>query len=363
MLWSPIPPERLLTLDARRICLVKPSALGDVVQTLPLLPALRERFPSASISWMINRELRELVDGHPQLDEVIPFERHGSPRTWLRLLSKLRSRQFDLVFDLQGLLRTGLLTLATRAAVRVGLETAREGAQLAVHCTIPRTGRKVPAHARYWRVAEALGIEGPPRPTILAISDADQEWAEQRVQSLRSPILAVNPGARWITKRWPVERFAAIAARAVRSCGASVIVLGSRAESELADDFQRLLREQVPSVSVLNLAGQTTLKQLAAVLQRVDVVLTNDSGPMHLAAGLGKPVLGLFTCTSPLRSGPPGERHELVATKVPCAASYKKECPHRGVTHLACHQELDTTRVWHAFRRLIDKNGLNRRAA
>ena len=97
----------------------------------------------------------------------------------------------------------------------------------------------------------------------------------------------------------------------------------------------------MPAVVLTNLAGKTTLKQLAAVLDQSHVLLTNDSGPMQMAAALGTPVVGVFTCTSPEISGPPGDRHELVATGVSCAASYRKRCPYRGKKHLACMEELD----------------------
>lgn len=358
-----IPPSRLLDVEARRICLIKPSALGDVVQTLPLLPVLRERFPRARIAWVVNAEYADLLDGHPQLDEIIRFQRRGSWGDWIGLLRTLRRRRFDLVFDLQGLLRTGVMTASTGAAVRVGLETAREGANLACNCIVPDTGREVPAHLRYWQVAEAIGMGERRREPFIEVPQRIQRWAREQVHGLSPPLLAVHPGARWITKRWPVEKFAAIAAKAVRLYGASVVILGSPGERKLGALFEEWLRRFVPSAKVCNLAGRTTLKQLAAVLQSADVLLTNDSGPMHLADALGTPVLGLFTCTSPLRSGPAGERHELVTTTVPCAGSYRKRCPYWGRHHLACHAELSTARVWQGLVRLMDRQSFQRRAA
>src|SRR5579863_5729894 len=136
-----IPPSQLLDIDASRICLIKPSALGDIVQSLPLLGMLRRRFPTATISWVVRRDLADLVTGHPDLTEVIPFHRDGRWWEWRHLLGLLRRRRFDLVFDLQGLFRTAVMTFATRAGVRVGLQTAREGASLACHCIIPDSGR------------------------------------------------------------------------------------------------------------------------------------------------------------------------------------------------------------------------------
>ena len=353
----------LLTVDARRICLIKPSALGDVVQTLPLLPVLRERFPRASVSWVISDSLAGLLEGHPLLDELICFRRRGSLTEWLRLLGELRRREFDLVFDLQGLARTALMTAATRADLRVGLETAREGAQMAANCVIPDTGRYVPAHLRYWRVAQAIGA-GHLRPrTTIPLRRKDRDWVAEKLAGVTGPVLAIHPGARWETKRWPVDRFAAVAAKAKRAFGFTLVVLGSPAERALAVKLEYLVKRFVPSATVLNLAGQTTLKQLAAMLQRADVLLSNDSGPMHLAAGMGTPVVGVFTCTSPLRSGPPGELHELVATTVACAASYRKRCPYRGSKHLACMQELEVGRVWDGLVRVTRRLAHDSRAA
>ena len=358
-----ISPAHLLDVDARRICLIKPSALGDVVQTLPLLPALRERFRAAKISWVINSQLAGLLEGHPGLDEIIPFDRRGSWAGWMRLLGDLRLRHFDLVFDLQGLLRTAVMTWTTGAGVRVGLETAREGSHLACNCTIPDTGRQVPAHLRYWRVAEAVGMGDLRRETMIAVTTDDLDWARGQLEKLRGPILAVQPGARWITKRYPVEKFAVVAARAMRVYGFSTVILGSGDEIEAAGRLEHLLRRFVPAAKPLNLAGQTTLKQLAAVLKQSACALTNDSGPMHLAAGLGVPVLGLFTCTSPLRSGPPGDQHQLVSTTVRCAAGYKKRCPHSGAKHMRCMQDLSAELVWKAFTRLVKNNRIDTRAA
>jgi lipopolysaccharide heptosyltransferase II len=356
----------LIQLQPRRICLIKPSALGDVVQTLPLLPVLKRRFPDAQISWVINRELRDLVDGHPALHESIPFERRGG---WLQswaLLRVLGQQRFDLVIDLQGLLRTAVMTVATGAPVRVGLQTARECSHLSLNCVIPDTSRDVPAHARYWRLAEYLGHGNMPRESFVATSEADRNWVAGKLDRLPRPIFAVHPGARWETKRWPVEKFAELLERTNRMWSGSTLILGSKAERVDAEQLKHDLVKRIGnfgSPNIVNLAGQTTLKQLSALLSQVDFAISNDSGPMHLAAGLGTPTLGLFTCTSAVRSGPAGDQHEMVSTTVSCAAGYYKTCPHHGERHLACHRELDVERVWQALQRLVQKNGLVSRVA
>ena len=348
-----ITPADLRTIDARRVCILKPSALGDVVQTLPLLPVLRERFPSAEISWVINREISDILQGHPDLDAVIPFDRRGGVFAWRRMWNDLARRDFDLVLDLQGLLRTGMMAWATHAKWRVGLETSREMSHWASHLLIPGTDREVPAHARYWRVAEALGFGDRTPQSYVPMNDEHRNWAMAQLGSLRRPLLAINPGAKWVTKRWPVEKFAVVASKACRTFGFSAVILGGPGDHVLTEQLQKLLEEFLPSGQVVNLSGKTSLLQLAAILESVDVMLTNDSGPMHLAAGVGTPVVGVFTCTSAVRSGPPGDRHALVSTRVGCAASYRKTCPHRGRRHLACLDELDVERVWQGVQSVV----------
>jgi ADP-heptose:LPS heptosyltransferase len=376
---------QLATLHAQRICVVKPSAFGDVVQALPLAGALRERFPTARISWVINRELMGLLEGHPSIDDPIAFERRAGLRSQLRFLAGLRRRRFDLVIDLQGLFRSALMTWVTSAPVRIGLQTAREGARLACNVVLPETDRKVPAHVRYWRVAEAVGAADAVRDNGISISNAERGWVYECLRGLPRPIVAIHPGARWQTKRWPPERFAAVAARiagtivvvgspAERELAGQVVALASRAAAplgvrleggqarskagfgnqEAAPAATHLSNQSVTSAAILNLAGGTNLRQLAALFAACDLVVANDSGPMHLAAAMGTKVVGIFTCTSAAISGPAGNQHQLVSTSLPCAAGYHKHCPKRGAAYLFCHQEISVERVWRAIVRALN---------
>ncbi len=286
----------------RRVLVIKPSALGDVVQCLPLLGPLRRRFPDAEIGWTIGRESAGLLEGHPHLSRLHLFERRGGLRSQLDLATRLRAERYDLVFDLQGLLRTGLMTWATRAPLRVGLETAREGSLYACHTILPGTGRQVAAHERYWRVAEVLGCANEPRRVELAIPTETRQGVSTWLAGLPRPWMALHAGAKWETKRWPTDRFAEVAARFVAETGGSCVLVGGPSEVELARAVLDRLPAGTPSI---NLAGRSSLKELAAVLEAVDVVLSNDSGPMHLAAAMGTPVTGVFTCTTQSCPAPP----------------------------------------------------------
>lgn len=344
------------THSPQRIAIIKPSALGDVVQTLPLLPVLRRRFPGSHLAWVIQRELRDLVSEHPCLDQVIAVDRRPTWRTAAPTLWELRRGHFDTVFDLQGLLRSAVLTAASGARWRIGLQTAREGAAYTTNVTLAGTGRELPAHARYWRVAEALGLGHASREAWVSVPAQALARAREWLSFLSGPLFAVQWGAKWETKRWPIAGFATVLKKAQREWDASVVIVGGKGEAPecaaLADQLQRCSGAK----RVLNLAGQTSIKELAAVLSLCDYTVSNDSGPLHLAAELGRPTLGIFTCTSPVRSGPPGAQHEQVATELPCAASYRKVCPHSGSQHQACHAELTTERVWERLRQLVEKH-------
>ncbi|MBX7165997.1 MAG: glycosyltransferase family 9 protein [Pirellulales bacterium] len=331
----------LAELRPERICLIKPSALGDVVQTLPLLAGLRARWPQAKITWVLHRGLVPLLEGQPGLDGIVPFDRQQlADRPWASvpaLWRELRAGRFDLAIDVQGLLRSGAVTWATGAARRVGFANAREGASLAYTDLVAVPDVDLPAVERYWLLAAALGCEGAPRVTAPSIPDSDRRAVVDLLHGLPRPWLAIHPGARWETKRWPPASFSQVADRAVREFGASIVLLGGPEETLLT----AAVRQHLKTRHVVDLAGRTTLKQLAAACDLADMLLSNDSGPMHLAAACSTPVLGVFTCTSPRRAGPFGAGHRIAATGVACAASYVRTCP-----TMHCMAELVPERVW-----------------
>ena len=324
-----------------RIALLKPSALGDIVHSLPVLTALRRRYPRAHITWVVNRSYEPLLRGHPHLDETLPFDRRaaaglrGLPGL-TRFLAELRRRRFDLVVDLQGLFRSGLMALASGAVRRVGLSTAREGARWAYTDAV-RVADFNAVHAvdRYWLVAEALGAGGP-KEFHVPLSDEARVWARQALRGCPRPWLAVGPGSRWVTKRWPPAHFAALLRRAQARFGGTAIFVGAPNEAALSE----AVRAGIEGPSV-DLTGRTALPQLAALLAEADAMLANDTGPLHLAAALGRPVVAPYTCTKVRLNGPYGAMAGAVETRVGCQGSYRKRCG-----RLDCMAELTPDRLW-----------------
>ena len=149
--------------------------------------------------------------------------------------------------------------------------------------------------------------------------------------------------------------------KAYRATGATAVIIGAPDELDICEEAERLIRRFAPAATCVNLAGRTTLRQLAACLHRCDLAVSNDTGPMHLAAAVGTPVVGVFTCTDPVRSGPGGRAHEFVRTAVACAGSYNKTCPLAGAAKCACLQDVQVAAVWDATVRCLRKNGLKPR--
>jgi heptosyltransferase I len=354
---------RLNQISHERIGVILPNSLSGVVRSLPLLPALAERFPTATLTAIVSEENTGLLECHPRVARVIPYKRREMIHHWRPLLRNLQSQQFDITIDLRGQLRTGLMSLATGAPTRLGLETASEGSGFTYTDLIHDSGPLVPEFVRYWRVAESLGVGHLRRVSEIAIDSRATDWAIGQASTMRRPLLAIHPGADWLTKRWPVENFAVVACKTMRVHGAGIAVLGGDTEAAAGEHFVSLMKKFVPSKPILNLVGKTSQIRLAAFLQQADCLLANDAGPLHLAASLGTPVVGLFTCTSPQISGPLGAGHELVSSCVDCHASYRKRCPNRGSRNLECMEELSTERVSTAVSAVLRRQQQSQRAA
>ncbi len=339
-----MPSCELSDLQPRRILIIKPSALGDIVHALPVLSALRRRYPEAYLAWAVNRVYEPLLLGHPDLNATLPFDRHAGKRGWLAawsawrsFLTTLRQQRFDLVVDLQGLLRSGLMALATSAARRVGLAGAREGARWFYTDVLPDPGRGGEhAVARYWRVVQALRADSSPLVFRLALAPEATAWADQVCRDLPRPWLVVGAGSRWETKRWPPEHFAVLARRVQQEFGGSILLVGTADEAPL----NAIVREQLTGPR-LDFTGRTTLPQLAALLAGADAMLANDTGPLHLAVALGRPVVAPYTCTKAKLTGPYGQSSHVVETRVWCAGSYRRRCD-----RLECMAELTPARLW-----------------
>jgi lipopolysaccharide heptosyltransferase I len=356
-----------------RILLIKPSAVGDVIHALPVLGKLRTRYPNAHIDWLLTPAIAELVGRHPALSGVVLFDRRRDEPLWrnwtaaaglVGLFQSLREPRYDLVLDLHGQFRSAALTLATGAAVRVGFDRprkssrgprtlpesayrhgwtgAREGAWLAYTHRIRLPVVDTHAVDRYLLLAPMLGFDdGPPDFHVPISCDAervvDRLLAANRL--LDRPLAVVVPGTLWETKHWHADGFASVA-RHLMGMGRAVVLAGANAERARCREVAALAPD------VCDLSGRTTLSELAALIRRATICVTNDSGSMHLTAALGRPVVSIFGPTDPVWIGPYGQPNSVVRADVPCSPCYLRRlrrCPHDHtcMTQVTAQQVID----------------------
>jgi lipopolysaccharide heptosyltransferase I len=312
--------------NPQRITLVKLSSLGDVVHTLPVAAALRARFPGTHLTWVVERREAAVLRDHPALDAIVVADTRGWRRArdlqgalaagaeMRAVIGRLRRERADVALDLQGLLKSGVLTRLTRAPLRIGFarRATREPSTIFTnrHVTPPASAHHVVE--QYLSLLGPLGIEHP-RVEFTLPSDARAESAAEEFFGAadlkpRDRLVAVLPGAGRPVKRWIPERFAALSARLGIEAGARVLVLWGPGEEAAA-------RAIVTGAQVAVLAPPTSLELLIAMLRRVTVAVGADTGPLHLAAALGIACVGLYGPTSAVRNGPYGTRHRALQSR------------------------------------------------
>ena len=308
----------------KKILVVKPSSLGDIVHSLPFLNSIKTCFPKAEIHWVIAKGLEGLLECHPMVDKLIIINKDmwkklsktaETIKEVRQLLQDIRNERYDLAVDLQGLFRSGLITMATRAPVRIGFSEAREGSRLFYNVKI-KGGKDVHAVERYMKIAGALGCDEKNILFPFSLCDSEMKNIED-IRSRMKDYAVIVPGARWDTKIWPAENFGRIASLLpVQS-----IVIGSKSDMLIAEKVV-----QASGGKAISLAGRTSLRELIEVMRHARFVISNDSGPLHIAAGFKVPVVAIFGPTSPVRTGPYGKGHIVIKSDLECAPCFKKHC-------------------------------------
>lgn len=343
--------ESLSAIDPERILFIKPSSLGDIMHAVPAFNALRRRFPAAGISWLVFEEFAGIIEELPGLGEAIVADRKGG---WRGVIAAIRGKRFDLAVDLQGLLRSGWLARGSGAPVRIGLSDSREGAGLFYTHRVPVPRRTLHAVERYGLAAEALGGRFDPADVTLPVTPGAKEKVDKIFREARieggAPLVGLAPGGRWKTKRWPPERFALAGREISARLGAAVAVIGSAEESGLCD----AVASGIPGA--VSLAGRTVVSDLPALAVRLDALLTNDCGFMHVAAAMGVPVAAVFGPTDSDAIGPYTRSARVLRAPVPCGPCRRRTC-----WHLTCLERIGADEAADAIAVLV-KTGREQQA-
>jgi heptosyltransferase I len=343
----------------QRILLIKPSAVGDVIHTVPVLVKLRARYPEAQIDWLITPENADLVRNHPDLSNAILFPRREYSRfgqNWsatlgpFQLLNRIRRNRYDLVIDLHGQFRSAVFCVASGAPVCIGFDRprgraaagasrrtigvsgqhgwtgAREGSWIAYTHRIPIPTLDVHAVDRYLWLAPILGLDDHPPDFSIHVPPQATTTIEELLHALGldgQPLAVLVPGTIWETKHWHVDGFAEVGRHLLES-GMAVVLAGT------SRDRPRNQAILAACPGAHDLSGRTTLAELVALIRLAAICVTNDSGPMHLAVAEDRPVVSVFGPTSPFRIGPYGRPHATLQADLPCAPCFLrrlKDCP------------------------------------
>ena len=327
--------------DYHRILLIKPSSLGDVVHALPVASALKERWPEAHLTWFVKRQWADLVHRCKDVDRIWPVD--TTLGSWLGQVRALRGEGFDLVIDLQGLFRSGALAWLSGSPVRIGFVNGREGSPWFYTHRVPVSSMEMHAVDRYLLVAAALGAppQGMPQFRFKKLEEdlaAIRDLCENKHFSVEKPWVAMSVSARWPTKRWPLGSFAAVIDQLANEGLGPIVLIGSSDEQGEVGQLKAMTTN-----SFVDLTGAVPLGSLPALLSCASVLITNDSGPMHVAAAVGTPVVALFGPTSPVRTGPYGSNHTVLTHKISCSPCFNRSC--RNVVSLECLNRISPEQV------------------
>ncbi len=328
------------------VLIVKLSAIGDVIHALPVSHAIRETFPEARITWVVEPPARILLEGNPCIDEILLFEKKkfreslgGFIRNFGPFRRKLAAGHFDIALDLQGLGKSAAIAWFSGAKRRLGTCDMRE---LSDRISQPVVGPHAKGHIveRYLDVARAMGCRVDKVVFPVAISDEVQSQTGQLLVQAGVPAgtryAVLAPGANWPNKRWPTQSYAALSDWLYDQKVIPVFVGGPGDEGMTAEIESQA---QLPPI---NLVGRTNLKQLAAVIRGAAAMVGGDTGPVHLAAGLGVPTVMLMGPTDANRNGPYGQPENAIEVNRPCRYCWKRACP-KGIDCLASIQVSQVT--------------------
>jgi len=322
------------------ILIVKLSAIGDVIHTLPALNTIRNYYPNANITWLVEEDAASLVQGHKALDRVLVSKR----KRWLKALRSLsflntikevygfikalRDTRYDMILDFQALLKSGILIAIARGRRKIGFGKGLEHMEhsyIFLNERIPAVDMEIHALSRGMMLLNAVGIPTNEVEYKLPMSDHDRkkidELMKQHGINDEKSLIAINPVAKWETKLWPKKQFAELADMLIGQYDMKIVFTGGIKDYSIIQAITSSMKGRA-----INFAGKTTLTELAALYEKAALVVSTDTGPMHLAAAVGTPVVALFGPTAPWRTGPYGTGHQVIKAELECSPCFKRQC-------------------------------------
>lgn len=334
---------------SKKILVRSPNWIGDAVMSLPALMGIKSAFPDGEISILAKPWVAEIFQGFSPLNRVILYESPGKHQGFtgkLRLAQKLKEENFDLALLFPNSFESALIAYLARIPKRAGYDT--DGRGLLLTHPVPSAEKKKGHQIDYYlKLINYLGFPTPTRIPRLKISVEQASWVHKKLKSLgmdKEPLVGLTPGSSFgPAKQWPWEKFAKLSEMINKRLGAQVVILGSHSDQHIA---QKILQGR--QKMGYDFTGQTTLAEAMALMADCQLVVTNDSGLMHVAAAVGVPLVAIFGSTDPDHTGPIGEHCRVIRKALPCSPCFKKKCP----KNLDCLQAISVEEVYEEVEKL-----------
>jgi heptosyltransferase-2 len=351
-----------MTNEPQNILIRGVNWIGDAVLTIPAVRSVRHAFPDAHISLLVKPWVAEIFSESPDIDEIIMYgENYRGLRGKLRLAKKLREKKFDMAILLQNAFDAALLARLAGIPERTGYK--RDGRGFLLTNAVPVEKGILRQHQvlYYLNLLKSAGIKTSDTQPYIFLKDDERQGARNLLSSYfpadKGPLVGINPGATYgSAKRWLPDRFAEVIYRTIRELDGRVVIFGSQSEVEIADEIlfetEKLDIGQEAS-RILMISGKTSLRELAALISECDAFVTNDSGPMHMAAALLVPTIAIFGSTDKIATGPFGEDHRIISSSLPCSPCMERECPE---DHLRCMKEITANDIFNAIQETVPLN-------
>ncbi len=323
---------------SREILIIRLSSIGDVIHCTPVAGALKAAWPDCKITWLVGETCADLIKYNPYIDEIMVWSRERFDKhlrsyefnqaftLWRDLRNKLATKSFYAALDIHGLFLTGMIARQVKTSRRIGMSGARELNPLFMTETADSLGMHI--IDRYLGVLTPLGVRPAYREMTLVVPREAKVFAQNYLQkenvSPQDKLAILVPGTTWPTKNWPPEFFAATAAALAKNF--KVLMCGGKNEWPMGQEITAKA-----GVPIINAIGQTSLLEMAAILEHAAVVIAGDTGPLYMAAALGTPTVAIFGPTNPEVYTPPGRQHAAVVNRQTCSFCHKTKCPSNNI--------------------------------
>jgi heptosyltransferase-2 len=308
----------------QRVVIRTANWLGDAVMTLPAMIAVRAAYPAAHIAVVANPLVAQLLENHPSCDEIIVFNKRGEHAGllgFLRFVISLRRGKFDLAILFQSAIEAAVMSFLARIPRRLGFTTDNRRFLLTHPVPFGEAEKKLHQVDAFLRIPGYYNIKAKDKVQALALSESERAWAKEQLPA--GSVVVINPGAAYgSAKRWYPERFAAVGDFLAKEHGMTAVLIGGPGEVEIGNDIVAAM--QSPA---LNFVGGTSIRQMMSLIDAASLMITNDSGPMHIAAGFNVPIVAVFGSTDHMTTSPFTERYRIVRHEVECSPCLLRECP------------------------------------